>query len=188
MSSHLRHDLSTGPQIVPSPIGHALGAVAAGWAIARPATPRRRLAIQVAILATLGLAADFDLLIGRHSRETHSIGAAVIVASSAALWRWPIAGGRSRIWLAAFAAWLTHPLFDIVTEDTSVPHGVMLLWPLDGGHWHAGWTVFDSIYRNWRDAGFFTHNLLAMLRELAIVGPIAIIVWKWRRKKSSFAS
>jgi membrane-bound metal-dependent hydrolase YbcI (DUF457 family) len=167
---------------VPSPIGHALGAIAAGWIAARPATSPKLLAAQVAILSALGVAADFDLLIGRHSRETHSIGAAVIVASIAAWQRWPLACGRTRIWLAACAAWLTHPLLDALSFDTSVPQGVMLLWPFSGHHWQTGWAVFDSIYRNWRDAGFLRHNTLAIFRELLMVGPIAGMVWAVRRK------
>ena len=55
-SPHRAFPHSIGLNTVPSPIGHALGAVAAGWAVARPAAPRRALAIQVAILAALGVA------------------------------------------------------------------------------------------------------------------------------------
>jgi membrane-bound metal-dependent hydrolase YbcI (DUF457 family) len=167
---------------VPSPIGHALGAVAAGWAVARPAASRPDLVVQVGILAALGGVADLDLVVGRHSRETHSLGAAAIVASIAAFLRWPIASTRTRIWLAAFCAWMTHPLLDALSFDTSTPQGVMVWWPLTTAHWQTGWALFSSIYRNWREAGFLAHNLLAILREVLILAPVTALVWTLRRR------
>jgi membrane-bound metal-dependent hydrolase YbcI (DUF457 family) len=165
---------------MPSPVGHSLGALASGWTAARPPAERRALVVQTALLALLGCAPDLDLLIGRHSRETHSIGAAVIVASAAALLRLPIAPTRPRIWCAAFLAWISHPLLDMLSLDTSVPLGVMFLWPFSTTHYQTGWSVFASIYRNYHEAGFVTHNLLAIVREFAIMAPIAALVW-WRR-------
>lgn len=167
---------------MPSPVGHALGAVAAGWAVARPAASRRAFAVEVGILCALGVAPDLDLLINRHSKETHSLGAAVIVATAAAFWRWPIADTRAWIWLTAFAAWLSHPLLDALSLDTSVPLGVMLLWPFSTSHFQTGWAVFDSIYRNYHEAGWFLHNAIAVVREVVIVGPVAAGVWVLRRK------
>ena len=96
---------------MPSPLGHALGAAAVGWIVA--GRPRDgRFLRQTAILVAAGVAPDLDLLIGRHSAESHSMGAAMIAGTVAAWRRWPVAQTRLRIWLAVFAAWLSHPIMD----------------------------------------------------------------------------
>ena len=127
--------------LMPSPVGHALGAIAAGWTVADPATPRRARVWQMTLLAGIGIAADLDLLIGRHSKETHSIGAAVIAAGVAALFRVPIASSRGRIFTAAFVAWLSHPLPDMMGDDSSPPFGVMTFWPFSTAHCAASLSV-----------------------------------------------
>jgi membrane-bound metal-dependent hydrolase YbcI (DUF457 family) len=162
---------------VPSPIGHGLAAVAAGWLVATPALSRRELVIQSATLAAIGVMPDLDLLIDRHSAETHSVGVAAIVASIAALAMLPVARTRMRIWLAVFLAWMTHPLLDAFTADNSVPVGIMVWWPFSSAHYHTGMVVFDSIYRRWWLPGFFEHNAIAALKELVILGPVAGLAW-----------
>ena len=167
---------------VASPIGHGLAAVAAGWLVAKPSATRKGLLIQTVALAAMGVMPDLDLLIGRHSAETHSIGVAAMIASAAALVRVPVANDRWRIWLATFLAWMTHPLLDAFTDDSSVPIGIMVWWPFSSAYFHSGVTIFDSIYRRWWLPGFFEHNLQAALKELVLVGPIVLLVmWITRR-------
>ena len=138
---------------------------------ARPALVR-----QVAILAAVGVAPDLDLLIGRHSMETHSIGAAVIVASIAAWQRWPVAPSRTLIWIAVALAWLSHPLLDALGSDTSPPIGVMALWPFSTAHFQTSWGVFEAISRRyWRD-DFWRLNISAMVREVLVLAPIVTAV------------
>lgn len=161
-----------------SPVGHSLAAVAAGWLVAPPPQTRTALVIQMATLAAIGVMPDLDLLIGRHSAEAHSIGVAAIVASVAALLRVPVASQRWRIWLAIFLAWMTHPLLDAFTEDSSVPIGIMVWWPFSSAYFHSGVTIFDSIYRRWWLPGFWEHNLKAALKELVILAPpFAAVAW-----------
>jgi hypothetical protein len=57
---------------MPSPVGHALGGIAAG--VRFTGASRRALWI----LAAVGAAADVDLLFGAHRGVSHSIGAAVV--------------------------------------------------------------------------------------------------------------
>jgi membrane-bound metal-dependent hydrolase YbcI (DUF457 family) len=167
-----------------SPIGHGLAAVAAGWLVARPAATRRALVIQTGTLAVVGVMPDLDLLIGRHSAETHSIGAAAIVASVAAVLRVPVANERARIWLAIFLAWMTHPVLDAFTGDSSVPVGIMIWWPFSSAHYHSGIVILDSIYRRWWLPGFFEHNLVASLKEIVLFGPIfAVVAWFARKNR-----
>lgn len=167
---------------VASPIGHGLAAIAAGALVARPAVSNRAATIQAGIFAAVGLLPDVDLLIGRHSAETHSIGAAVVIASLLAMARVPVASHRRRIWLAILLAWMTHPLLDAFTADSSVPIGIMVWWPFSSAYYHSGIALFDAIHRRWWLPGFWEHNVIATARELLIVAPLAATIW-WTRRK-----
>jgi membrane-bound metal-dependent hydrolase YbcI (DUF457 family) len=131
-------------------------------------------------LLLLGMAPDLDLLVARHSRETHSVGAALIVATVAAWQRWPIGSSRGRIWLAACLAWLSHPILDALALDTAPPLGVMLFWPWSVEHVQTGWSLFGPISRRPWLWSFWTTNLASLARELVILGPIVGWVW-WSR-------
>lgn len=168
---------------MPSPIGHALGAVAAGWWVGGTVGASRDLVRRGLLLAAVGVAPDLDLLMGRHSAETHSIGAAVIVAVVAAAMRWPVAATRMRIFWAVALAWLSHPLLDWLGSDDSLPLGVMLFWPFSHQHYLAGISLFDPITRRYWLPGFIPHTLLAITRELAILTPIAALSWFVARRR-----
>lgn len=129
------------------------------------------------------MAPDLDLLVGRHSQETHSLGAAFLVATIAAWGRWPIARTQPRIWLAAFIAWFSHPLFDASSFDLGPPVGVMLWWPFSREHWHTGLTVFGAIERHWDHEGFWRQNFISFVREMVILLPTLALVWWWRTRK-----
>jgi membrane-bound metal-dependent hydrolase YbcI (DUF457 family) len=170
---------------MPSPIGHTLGALTLGWMVERPPVDRRLLWWRVAALAAISVAPDLDLLIGRHTRETHSIGAAFIAASLLAWWRPTLlASSRGRTWLAVFLVWLSHPLFDILSPDGTAPFGVMLFWPFSTEHYTTGLFVLYPINRRWWMGfeQFVVHNVVAVVRELALLGPIAAAVWVWKRR------
>jgi inner membrane protein len=166
---------------MPSPLGHSLASLAIGWAVARPA-PGRQLWIQAVALVALGNAPDLDLLFGRHSAETHSVGAAVIAASVAALARWPIDSRPGVIWLTAFLVWASHPLLDSLGQDTRAPIGVMAFWPISSSYFSWNVELFMPISRRYWLSGFIARNFLAMLREAAILGPFTAGVWWWRRR------
>jgi inner membrane protein len=168
---------------MPSPIGHCLGAVAAGWLVGRPAASKVMLWKQAAILAAIGVAPDLDLLIGRHSMETHSVGAAALVGALAAWRRWPLAASRIGIFLTASLAWLSHPLLDMLSPDSTAPLGVMFLWPLTSEHMQTGWSVFAAISRRYWMEGFVAYTSLAVLREVVLLAPILGIAWFARYTK-----
>jgi hypothetical protein len=138
--------------------------------------------VQAALVGLLASAPDLDLLVGRHSRETHSLGAAVIAASVAAWRRWPFASTPARIWIVVFAAWLSHPVLDALSVDRGEPIGVMLFWPFSSQFFHFGVDVFGAIERHWEHEGFVRQNVLSVLREIAILGPIAAIAGWGRRR------
>lgn len=167
---------------MPSPVGHALGSLATGWLTARPRAERRALAVQAACLIALGVAPDLDLLWGRHSRETHSLGAAVLVGAVAAWRRWPLGPTTRRgIFVTAFSAWFVHALMDVHSIDGAAPFGVLLLWPFSPVFVHAPWAFFDPISRHFDQPGVWVHNFAAAGREVLRLAPVAAMVWFWRR-------
>ncbi len=162
---------------MPSPIGHGLAALIVG----RPAT--RGWAV---VLVAIGLAPDLDLLWGRHSMETHSIGAAVfagfVLACATGVRTSQSLRTLFRVFLVGAAVWFAHPLMDALGEDSSPPRGVMLLWPFSREFFIAPVSVFDSAYRAYWKPDFWPHNIVAVAKEIVILGPLALGAWAWRTR------
>ena len=182
---------------MPSPLGHALGAVAAGWLVGgrvwngyhatvflpRPwpvtdALGQTRRAYDVdltsrglatVLYAAIGVAPDLDLFVGSHSTYTHSVGAVAIAFVAA----WAVSK-RPRVAAAIAAAWASHLLLDWLGSDTSAPIGIMALWPFTREHYQSSFYVFDAISRRyWLTEQFVWSNLRAALKEGLILGPAA---------------
>ena len=168
---------------MPSPVGHALGGLAAGWLVVgaarAPASPypeARGPSLRRAVLfASLGVAPDLDLLVGTHSTYTHSIGAVVIAGLAALAWT-----RHPRLAAACAAAWGTHVLFDWLGADSSLPLGIMALWPFTNAFYISPITIFMAISRRYWLSGFVAHNAAAVARELLILGPAVWVVWRTR--------
>ena len=168
---------------MPSSVGHAIGALIVGGAVdARPVS-RATLAARVGILSLLGAVPDLDLLINRHRAESHSLGAAIIVGTIAALMRWPLGATRVRIWLAAAGAWSSHPILDMIGEDHSFPYGVELFWPLSRAYFTTGWDFFLPISRAFYTKRHIPETVAAITRELLVLGPMLLaLIWsRWPR-------
>jgi membrane-bound metal-dependent hydrolase YbcI (DUF457 family) len=163
---------------MPSPIGHALGGLAAAWVVENAtrarAVPEVRLAVVFAVVAA---APDLDLLIGAHRGPTHGLGSAAIA--------WAVAYGltrRGRLSLAIAAAWASHAVLDWMSADSSAPIGSMILWPASREFYQADFHPFTAISRRYWLPGFWRHNILAVVREVAILFPVLVVaaLWKWR--------
>jgi hypothetical protein len=165
---------------MPSPLGHGLAGIAAGWGVAKPAADRRERILQAVLLAALATAPDLDLLTRHHRYETHSVGAAVLAGAAAALIRLPIATSRWRIFWAATAAWATHPLLDMLAPDNWPPIGVMAFWPFSHGFYLTGLNIFMPVARNIHSRAALTLDAWAALRETLILVPTVAAVW-WIR-------
>jgi len=133
--------------------------------------------------------------------ETHSVGFAVLVAlgvyvlaklvlaklsatrEGAAPHRMSLA--PSQLALACGLAVVSHVVFDWLGSDDTPPLGVMALWPLTHEYYFANAYVFEAISRRYWLPNSFTHNLLAIAREVAILFPIAMVlrVWCYRRRQ-----
>jgi len=166
---------------MPTSIGHAIAGVAAGWAVVTPAADRRARWVQAGIFAAVAAAPDLDLIVNRHRSETHSLGAAAIVATISAWRLWPVAATRGRIWLSIFAAYATHLVLDTLALDQAPPIGIMAFWPVSRAYVETGLEVFAPVWRRWWLASFYTHNSVAVVREVAILAPILLGVGGWRR-------
>jgi len=183
---------------MPSPLGHALGGIAAGWLVSSgastvgtaPGPPPSGTASRVpwlttAALAGLGIAPDLDFLVGLHSRQSHSLGAALLAGLVAAVLA---RGARARWAMAATAAWASHALLDWLGDDSTPPIGVMALWPFSDAFYQSDVRWFLAIWRRSDAAGFWTHNLTAIAWELALLGPVVAALWLWKRERTLIPS
>lgn len=155
---------------MPSPVGHALGGVIVGQALAPSA---------LFLCALAGVLPDIDFAWGGHNRETHSLGAAAIAGLIAFAWK-----RDARLAAAVTLSWASHVLFDWLGSDDTPPLGVMALWPLSSNFYFADAYVFEAISRRYWLDNFYTHNMWAVIKELVILGPIAM-AFRWRGRRRS---
>ena len=170
---------------MPSPVGHALGGIAAGW-LFKPAVGRAagRPADRGATLAfaVLGMAADLDLLVGVHRGPSHSVGVTLIVGL--VCWIALRRRGEGRLALACAAAYGSHVLLDWFGSDTSPPIGLQALWPWSSTYYQGPLPVFLAVSRRFHQPGlFWLPNTLALARELVILAPIVGLVYYLRRNR-----
>jgi hypothetical protein len=188
-------------------VGHAVAGLVAGWLIAgapalkppanptgsnRPTGPIAPTANQpwiatwraAFVFAGLAVSPDLDLLFHAHSMYTHSIGAALVVLLAVAA----LTPAHAYRWTAAFAcaaAYATHTLLDWMGNDTTPPIGIMALWPFTSEYYESNLHFFMAITRRYWLPGFWTHNLIAMLREIGTLVPLAILVYFLRRPRAT---
>ena len=186
---------------MPSPLGHVLGGIAAGWLVsgvpsrasrAKTQSPAKSTADwwrEAVLFGALGALPDVDLLFGAHSGPTHSIGAAVMVGVLATLvgargiLRSPPVTARTAT-LACSAAYGSHVLLDWMSTDSMAPIGIMALWPFDRGYYESNLHMFGAISRRYYQGWTFVRqNIIAVLRELAILIPALSLVVVLRRRR-----
>jgi len=158
---------------MPSPVGHALGGIAIGWHV----SPRRNLQTAV-VLAAIAIAPDLDLVFGTHREISHSIGAAIAAGIVA------LVATRSPRWGSAVVlSWASHVLLDWLSNDTRPPIGVMALWPITREYYKAAIEIFPPVSRRYWESRFWIYNLHAVAIEVLVLGPIALaVLWWWKRR------
>lgn len=183
---------------MPSPLGHAVAGLAAGWLIAGAPAPQslRNPTAPTAnqpwistwrgaiVFAGLAVSPDLDLLFHAHSMYTHSIGAALAVMLAVAA----LTPAHARRWTAAFAcgaAYFSHTVLDWMGNDTTPPIGIMALWPFTPDYYESNLHFFMAITRRYWLPGFWTHNLIAMLREIGTLVPLALVIYFLRRRRTT---
>ena len=172
---------------MPSPVGHALAGLAAGWLVqgTPPLSSKATWTREAALFGTLGVLPDVDLLFQAHSGPTHGVGAGALVGLVAFV-VWPgQPAARLRAALACALAYSSHILLDWLGSDSSAPIGIMALWPLSREYYESSLHVFMAISRRyWQGAAFWRQNLTAIARELLILGPILAVVAMTRSRRS----
>jgi len=170
---------------MPSPIGHALAGIAAGWGVAPAARERGAMLGRAAVYGLVAAAPDLDLLAGAHSGPTHGLGAAIIAGALAWLFlRSTRRANAARVAAAVAVAYASHTLLDWLGTDTSPPIGIMALWPFSRAYYESPVHVFLAISRRYWLPEFWTANLRALARELLILLPVVGIVIRYRRARS----
>ena len=166
---------------MPTPIGHALGALL----LTAPLRARYRLGGTAAmVVAAAAIAPDLDLVVGRHSAETHSVGAAALATVATYLFLRSRARPRPALWASLVgAAVLSHTLLDWLGSDTSPPIGIMALWPFTRGYFESDAHVFMAVSRRYWLAEFWVYNLSVLARELLVVGISAAAAEWWVRRR-----
>ena len=165
---------------MPSPVGHALGGAIVSLALAPKGLGTWGLGLGKNTLTLLMLAAvmpDIDFAWGGHNRETHSIGAAIIAGLIVFAWK-----RNARLAVAVALSWSTHVLFDWLGSDDTPPLGVMALWPLNSNFYFADAHLFEAISRRYWLDNFYTHNGWAVIKEILILGPVAVAVIAFRSR------
>lgn len=176
---------------MPSPVGHALGGLIVGLAgldnrtegRTAPSRPPSRIppARPLVLCAAAAVLPDLDFLWGRHSMETHSLGAAVLAGLAVLAWT---RGRERRLALLVTLAWGSHVLFDWLGSDDTPPLGVMALWPFTTNFYFAHAYLFEAISRRTWLPNFWSHNLYAVAKELAMLAPVAGALWALRGRRS----
>jgi membrane-bound metal-dependent hydrolase YbcI (DUF457 family) len=193
---------------MPSPIGHALGGVAAAWSVERIPAGRRARPISTIstgltlTCAVLGAAPDLDLLVpGLHRTVTHSVGAigiVIIVAAGVTGWvtrksEHRVApegriGNILRIAAICGAAYASHILLDWLGSDSNPPFGIQALWPFSHQWFIAPWTIFPMTERrSFFSLAAIATNGKAVGVEVIVLGPIVLGLGALRAGKASNA-
>ena len=133
------------------------------------------------LASAAAVAPDLDFLWGRHNMETHSLGAAGLAALVVLLWT---RGRGVRMAVIVGLAWLSHVLFDWLGSDTTPPLGVMALWPFSDAFYFADAFVFEAISRRTHLPNFWSHNMWAVGKEVALLAPgVAVAAWWTLRRR-----
>jgi len=190
---------------MPLPVAHSL----MGYAIAEATNVRlsEKKWINISIFAALANLPDFDYLPGFllgqpnrfHHLWVHSLGFALLIGLLGSLILWQrrrkgvlqeITDGQAwQFWpgcLAISAAVFSHCVLDLLTEDTSLPYGMLLLWPFELSFYDVSWSLFPSTHKSNESATFLTsvlqwYNIKLALREFLIMAPIVGLIKIIRR-------
>jgi len=171
---------------MPSPVGHALGGLAAGWLASGPGRLERPFTTAI-LFAALGAVPDIDVLVeGSHRLYTHSLVAVALVGLTVAVSPRRLGGARGRFALACAAAYGSHLLLDWLGDDRSAPIGIRALWPFTDAYYQSSALLFPPVERRYWLPGFWTANLHAIGWEVAVMAlPVlaaALLRRHWTRQ------
>jgi len=174
---------------MPSPVGHALAGLITAWAVERFTILRgsstwHGLTGLTVLCVALAVAPDLDhLYMPYHRTVTHSVSAVLLVTIIAAAVTRQVTGRVGWILtLTCATAYGSHIVLDWLGADASTPRGIEALWPFSRDWYISSWSLFPGIER--RDplsARALLINLRALVAEILLLGPVALMLWRLRR-------
>jgi membrane-bound metal-dependent hydrolase YbcI (DUF457 family) len=170
---------------MPTPVGHALGGLAAAL-LANSAARRPRLTPRVLLIAVVvAIAPDLDILAGHHRSYTHSAGAVALVGLASWLMLRRRVQDASAAAAAVTAAYTSHLVLDWLGKDTARPAGLTIFWPLSSEYFMSGLDIFEEVSRRyWLINEFVVGNLRAVSWELLVLTPLLIVAWAFWSKRT----
>ena len=183
---------------MPSPVGHAIAGATIAW-LAKPrptADPAendglKTLKATTVTAAFLAAAPDLDLLFPwTHRTASHSVTAVAVICLvmiiatrvTGQVTSW----SATRFIVMCTVAYASHLVLDWMAVDDTPPRGIQMLWPFSQAWLISNWDLFRGTAR----LGVFTaaamrQNILAVVQETLMLGPIAWLVWSVRVKASA---
>ena len=173
---------------MPSPIGHALGGLAVAWA-ADLLPPRATLGSREGprsayFCLALAVLPDADLLLPiAHRTVTHSFAAVAAVALLMIVAGSVTGKVTARFAVACVAAYASHLLLDWLQADPTPPLGIQALWPASSRWFISGWDILrPTERRHMFEPATMQRNVLAVVQEIVVLGPVAAAAWLVRVK------
>jgi len=178
---------------MPSPLGHSLAGLAAGWLSdpvpahsprSRPAGALTSIGLWCAFVAAIP---DADLLVPHiHRTATHSITATAFILIITAAVTGKVTGRPNwRIAVALAAAHASHLLLDWLGTDRFPPPGLQLFWPFSDHFYISGLDLFPPVERRLLRPEALGINAWAAMWEVLITGPVVAVGWYVRRRRRS---
>ena len=173
---------------MPSPLGHGLAGLAIGLA-AEPAAVAQTSGARLSSFAILGTVVaalpDLDLLYPPlHRGISHSVGATALLMIIAAVVTGWVTGRIQWRWVALVgAAHASHILMDWMGTDHYAPAGLEALWPFSRAFYISGWDIFPATERRLYLPEAWITNLHALLAEVGLMVPIAIVTFLAKRTR-----
>jgi inner membrane protein len=183
---------------MPSPVGHAIAGATIAW-LAKPSPTNdpaehdglKTLKAATVTAAFLAAAPDLDLLFPwTHRTASHSVTAVAVICLvmiiatrvTGQVTSW----SATRFVAMCTVAYASHLVLDWMAVDDTPPRGIQMLWPFSQAWLISNWDLFRGTAR----LGVFTaaamrQNILAVVQETLMLGPIAWIVWSVRVKAST---
>lgn len=123
-----------------------------------------------------------------HQLHSHSFGAAVLVGLLGACYFGRKNGKYTAYFAVITLAYFSHVVLDYFTHDMREPFGVMLWWPLSSEHFTAPNSIFVAVHKSSASGTFLqslwhVRNGQALLRELLVMAPLALLAWWTQRKR-----